>query len=84
MAVVYGTKALRDSQDQTLKTLHQFSRRSLAAAAGSHLVEFFHWMEQLPRWMSGWRRDVEAWFAKDERMFENFYDEVQDRMVSPF
>ncbi|KAJ7192191.1 cytochrome P450 [Mycena pura] len=35
---------------------------------------------QLPRWMSAWRRDAEVWFAKDEGMFENFYDEVQDRM----
>ncbi|KAJ7437432.1 cytochrome P450 [Mycena galericulata] len=81
MAVVYGTKALRDSQDPTLVTLHQFSRRSLAAAAGSHLVEFFPWMKRLPRWMSAWRREAEEWFVKDESMFKSFYNEVQSRMI---
>lgn len=82
MSVVYGTKSLRSSVDPTLITLHKFLRRALAAGAGAYWVEFFHWLEYFPRWMSKWRRDAEEWFKVDTKMFQTFYDEVKARMVS--
>ena len=84
MSIVYGTKPLVDSEDETMVRLEQFLQRSLRAASGYHWVEFFHWMEHLPKWMTKWRSDAEAWFHKDSAMFKTFYDEVLERRVGHF
>ncbi|KAJ8463615.1 hypothetical protein ONZ45_g17518 [Pleurotus djamor] len=81
MSVVYGTKSLRTSQDPTLITLHKFLRRSLGAAAGKYWVEFFHFLEHLPRWLSPWRIEAEKWFEIDSKMFKGFFNQVKQRMV---
>lgn len=81
MSVVYGTKSMRTSTDPTLITLHKFLRRSLGAAAGKYWVEFFHFLEYMPRWLAPWRVEAEEWFKTDSKMFEGFYNQVKKRMV---
>ncbi|KAF4588011.1 cytochrome P450 monooxygenase [Pleurotus pulmonarius] len=81
MSVVYGTKSMRTSTDPTLITLHKFLRRSLGAAAGKYWVEFFHFLEHMPRWLAPWRVEAEEWFKTDSKMFEGFYNQVKKRMA---
>ncbi|KAF8195338.1 cytochrome P450 [Mycena galopus ATCC 62051] len=71
MSVIYGTPPIMDSDDPAILRVNQFTDRTLIAAApGAHLVEYFTWMEKLPRWMCSWRRYAEDWFIRDSIMFE--------------
>jgi hypothetical protein len=82
MSVIYGTPPLMNSQEPDILRVNHFTERALAAAApGAFLVEYFTWMEHLPRWMCGWRRYAEDLFAKDSVMFEKLFSDVADRIV---
>lgn len=85
MSIIYGMPPLKDSKNPVILRVNRFTERALAAAApGAFLVEYFTWMEHLPRWMSSWRRYAEDWFARDSAMFEKLYSDVEDRLVSQF
>ncbi|KAJ7250654.1 cytochrome P450 [Mycena rebaudengoi] len=81
MSVIYGSPPLKDSRDPDIMRVNRFTERALAAAApGAYLVEYFTWMEKLPRWMSPWRRYAEDWFARDSLMLEQLFSNVEERM----
>ncbi|KAJ7477309.1 cytochrome P450 [Mycena galericulata] len=81
MSVIYGTPPLMDSKDPDILRVNRFTERALAAAApGAYLVEYFTWMEKLPRWMCSWRRYAEDWFIRDSIMFEQLFQGVEQRM----
>lgn len=82
MSIIYGTPPLMDSQDPDILRVNRFTERALAAAApGAFFVEYFTWMEHLPRWMCSWRRYAEDWFARDSVMFEKLFADVEERLV---
>ncbi|KAJ7810244.1 cytochrome P450 [Mycena olivaceomarginata] len=61
--------------------VNRFTERALhAAAPGAFLVEYFTWMEHLPRFMSPWRRYAEDWFRADSVLFEKLFSNVKDRV----
>ncbi|KAJ7577362.1 cytochrome P450 [Mycena floridula] len=81
LSVIYGTPPLLDSHDPDILRVNHFTERALAAAApGAYLVEYFTWMEYLPRWMCAWRRYAEDTFQADSIMFEKLFADVQDRI----
>ncbi|KAF5343385.1 hypothetical protein D9758_015612 [Tetrapyrgos nigripes] len=83
LGVIYGLPPLRNSLDPDIVCVNRFVERALhAAAPGSFLVEYFTWMEYLPRWMSPWRRYAEDSFAQDSMLFERLFAEVKARVAS--
>ena len=83
LSIIYGLPPMLDSMNPDIKRVNHFVERALAAAApGAFLVEYFTWMEHLPRWMCAWRRYAEDWFRKDSVLFEKLFSDVEERMVS--
>ncbi|KAF8181347.1 cytochrome P450 [Mycena galopus ATCC 62051] len=81
MSVIYGTPPIMDSNDPAILRVNRFTERTIVAAApGAHLVEYFTWMEKLPRWMCNWRRYAEDWFIQDSIMFEQLFSDVERRV----
>ncbi|KAJ7841936.1 cytochrome P450 [Mycena olivaceomarginata] len=79
MAIIYGTPIM-DSDHPIVAEIQNFVDRALGAAApGAFLVEYFTWMEYLPRWMSGWRRYAESWHRKDSVMLTGLFTDTQAR-----
>ncbi|KAK7057911.1 cytochrome P450 [Favolaschia claudopus] len=82
MAIVYGTPIMH-SDDPLVEAIQQHVARNLASAApGAFLVEYFTWMEKLPRWMCKWRRDAEYWFEKDSAMLNGLFVDSKARQES--
>jgi hypothetical protein len=81
MSIIYGLPPLKDSNDPVILRVNHFTERALAAAApGAFLVEYFTWMEHLPRWMSPWRRYAEDWFSRDSIMFEKLFSDTKQKI----
>ena len=82
MSIIYGLPPLEDSKDPIIVRVNHFTERALAAAApGAYLVEYFTWMQYLPRWMSPWRVYAEEWFARDSGLFENLFDDTKRKRL---
>lgn len=83
LSIMYGLPPMLDSQNPNILRVNRFTERALAAACpGAFYVEYFTWMEHLPRWMCGWRRYAEDWFKRDSVMFEDLFADVEKRLVS--
>lgn len=81
LSIIYGLPPLTDSTNPDILRVNHFTERALAAAApGAFWVEYFTWMEHLPRWMCGWRRYAEDWFARDSVLFERLFAETEKRI----
>ncbi|KAJ7463500.1 cytochrome P450 [Mycena galericulata] len=82
-SIIYGLPPLLDSNDPDIVRVNQFTERSLQAMTpGAFLVEFFTWMEYLPRWMAPWRRWAENHFREDSKLFEKLFGDVKERVES--
>ncbi|KAJ7083084.1 cytochrome P450 [Mycena belliarum] len=80
MSIIYGTP-IADSEDPIILEIQHFVDRALGAAApGAFIVEYFTWMQYLPRWMSGWRRYAEYWYEKDSALLTGLFSGVQARV----
>jgi hypothetical protein len=85
LSVIYGLPPLLDSKNPDILRVNRFTERALhAAAPGAFLVEYFTWMEHLPRFMSPWRRYAEDWFRADSVLFEKLFSNVKDRVIRCF
>ena len=83
MSMIYGLPPLEDSQNPVIRRIIRFTQRALEASApGAYLVEYFTWMQYLPRWMSPWRVYAEGWFAKDSVLFEKLFNDTKQRFQS--
>ncbi|KAJ8507836.1 hypothetical protein ONZ45_g9819 [Pleurotus djamor] len=83
LAIIYGLPPMLDSSDPVIMRVNHFTERALAAAIpGAYLVEYFTWMEHLPRWMCAWRRYAEDCFKRDSILFENLFADVYKRLKS--
>jgi len=81
MRITYGLPPLKDSNDPIILRVNDFVDRALSAALpGKFLVEYFTWMEHLPRWMAPWRRWAEEWFARDSQFVEGLYKDTVKRI----
>jgi len=82
-SVLYGLAPLEDSEDPVLTYLDGFIARLVSGIApGAYWVEYFTWMEHLPRWMCKWRRDAEKSFERDTALFLQFLGECRKRMAA--
>lgn len=82
LSMIYGLPPMEDSRDPVILRVNHFTERALKAAIpGAYLVEYFTWMEHLPRWMCAWRRYAEDAFKRDSVLFENLFADVVTRLV---
>ncbi|KAJ7611372.1 cytochrome P450 [Mycena polygramma] len=82
-SVIYDKPPIRDSQDPAIDAVNDFiTRIARAAFPGSHLVDFFTWMNYLPKSLAPWKRDAEDWYRKDSKVFEDLYAEAKHRVKS--
>ncbi|KAF5335041.1 hypothetical protein D9758_017439 [Tetrapyrgos nigripes] len=83
LSVLYGTPTALNSTDPNIVRVNRYVEETVAAAApGAFLVEYFTWMEHLPRWMCKWRRHAEGWFQTQTEMFDGLYGNVKRSMFS--
>ena len=45
------------------------------------MVDIFPAMNYLPIWMSKWKSDALEWHERETKMFEGFYNDVEEKMV---
>ena len=84
LTAVYGWPRMStSSEDMALvKRIHAHVEHiSDAAIPGKFLVDVFPVLKYLPAWMAKWKRDGEAWFENESRMFAKFTASVRDKMV---
>ncbi|EEB94051.1 hypothetical protein MPER_07206, partial [Moniliophthora perniciosa FA553] len=81
-SIIYGLPPMLDSTNSDIKRVNHFvARATTAAVPGAFLVEYFTWMEDLPRWMCAWKRYAEDWFKRDSALFERLFSDVEERMA---
>ncbi|THU96158.1 cytochrome P450 [Dendrothele bispora CBS 962.96] len=81
MGIIYGVPPIRDYLDPVIVRANLFvDRITHAALPGCFLVEYFTWMQHLPRWMSPWRCYAEYNFNSDSLMFEDLFGGVKNRL----
>ena len=84
LTAVYGWPRMTTSpEDMALvKRIHAHVEHiSDAAIPGKFLVDVFPVLKYLPAWMAKWKRDGEAWFENESKMFAKFTASVRDKMV---
>ncbi|RDB17158.1 hypothetical protein Hypma_001986 [Hypsizygus marmoreus] len=80
--VLYGLPPFSDSSDPVLTYLDSYIERLVSGIApGAYWVEYFTWMEHLPRWMAKWRRDAEDSFKRDDKFFKEVFAECRERLI---
>ncbi|PFH53325.1 hypothetical protein AMATHDRAFT_55202 [Amanita thiersii Skay4041] len=81
VSIIYGVPPITNPLNPVVVRINKYTERALAAATpGAYMVEYFPWMQFLPRWMSPWRRYAEDWFKKDSVVFEDFFHAVEKRL----
>lgn len=45
------------------------------------MVDIFPVMNYLPAWMAKWKSDALEWHERETKMFEGFYEDVEEKMV---
>ncbi|KAK7056377.1 hypothetical protein VNI00_002931 [Paramarasmius palmivorus] len=82
LSAVYGMPPIRDYHNPDIAAVNLFVDRCLhSCAPGTFLVEYFTWMQYLPRWMSPWRRYAEDNFRYYAILFEKLYQDVTRRIA---
>jgi hypothetical protein len=80
--MVYDALPIKDHEDPLINRINDLVQRLIKAAyPGEHVVEFFPWMQNLPRFLTPWKPWAEEWHRKDSEMFLKYYREVRDRVV---
>lgn len=80
--ILYGLPPIQNSEDPVILYLDGFIERLVRGIApGAYWVEYFTWMEHLPRWMSPWRRNAEECFKRDNAFFIKCFVESRERLV---
>lgn len=77
---VYGRAIQPDSPIITRFQEH-IKRVVASAAPGAHFCDLFPPLKAIPSWLTPWKRDALAWHERENRMLEELYDEVADKMV---
>lgn len=54
-----------------------------AANPGSHIVEIFPMLHNLPAWLAPWKRSGGRWFGETTEFFIDLINEVKETIVSP-
>ncbi|KAI0047445.1 cytochrome P450 [Auriscalpium vulgare] len=82
MSVTYGVPSMDSVDHPMLQRIDALIERlAHATIPGAHLVEMFHWMRHVPRWLAKWKRDAERHFEEDTGMFEKLVDMVRTDLV---
>ncbi|KAJ8523218.1 hypothetical protein ONZ45_g349 [Pleurotus djamor] len=81
ISLIYGLPPIIDSSDPLIIWVDRLSERlSESSRPGAYLVEFFSWMERLPRWMCTWRKEAEAWHDETSIKLFELFEGVSKRM----
>lgn len=82
-SVIYDKPPITSTQDPQIARINDFITRIVRAAfPGAHYVEFFTWMKYIPSSIAKWKREAEEWYRKDSELFEGFFLEARQRVVS--
>lgn len=66
----------------TTEVMANFARRIIhALSPGAYWVEYFPWMQHLPRSIAKWKRDAQDSYECDSRTFEGYLSDVDKRLV---
>ncbi|VDB83461.1 unnamed protein product [Peniophora sp. CBMAI 1063] len=76
---LYAESPVSDKDDARLTHMDAFALRvTLAVPPGSHWVGILPWMRHIPRIFSPWKRNAEGWYRKDNKIFHDLFERVQD------
>ncbi|KAI0269698.1 cytochrome P450 [Russula aff. rugulosa BPL654] len=82
LSIVYGHPTLTSEQDHIVRVINDFSERLFhAMGTGAHLVEFFPWLRHFPSSLAKWKRDAEALYKQDSKMFEGLLHTVETNVA---
>jgi hypothetical protein len=83
LTATYGWPRITEEHRPLVKRIHDHTARlSNACIPGTSMVDIFPAMNRLPLWMSKWKRNALEWHERETQMFEGFYHEIEDKMVS--
>ncbi|KAI0270342.1 cytochrome P450 [Russula aff. rugulosa BPL654] len=83
LSIVYGHPTLTSEQDHIVRVINDFSERLFhAIGTGAHLVEFFPGCDiSLAESLAKWKRDAEASYKQDSKMFEGLLHTVETNVA---
>ncbi|EIM82220.1 cytochrome P450 [Stereum hirsutum FP-91666 SS1] len=76
MSIIYGNRIASETDPAVRQINDQAARVTSAASPGAHLVQFFPWMQKIPRSLAGWKRTAQDWHEYDSSVFQNLLNEI--------
>lgn len=82
LTATYGWPRITEEHRPLVKRIHAHTDRlSNACIPGTSMVDIFPVMNYLPAWMAKWKSDALEWHERETKMFEGFYEDVEEKMV---
>jgi len=82
-SMIYNFPPLQSSLDPSIATVNDLAARiARSTYPGTHLVEFFHFMEYAPASLAKWKREAIEWYHRYTKMFEKYYCDIEELVVS--
>ncbi|VDB83466.1 unnamed protein product [Peniophora sp. CBMAI 1063] len=76
---LYAEPPVSDHGDARLAHMDDFSvRLTRSMRPGEYWVDSMPWMRYIPRVFAPWKRTAQDWHAKDNRVFHDLYERVQE------
>jgi hypothetical protein len=81
-SIIFGTDPVASTDDPALLYIQRFARDiAMVTSPRAFCVEYFPWMQHLPKWMSPWRRWAEFRYKSDTKFFLEKYNDIRFKMV---
>jgi hypothetical protein len=82
LSTIYDLPPTLSRDDPRILKINEFSDRLVHAMyPGTHLVEYFPWMQYFPSAVAGWKKRAEEGFVIFSSWFEELFGEVKKRVV---
>nr|BAK09449.1 cytochrome P450 [Postia placenta] len=81
-SMVYDMPPLKSCTDPSIANINDMAARiTKSAYPGTHLVEFFTFLEFFPKFLARWKREADQWYNRYTVGFEKSYNDIHDRVV---
>ncbi|KAJ7484013.1 cytochrome P450 [Mycena galericulata] len=82
MTVTYDTAMLKTEHDPAIAGILDFTKAVLKAAfVDGAMVENFPFLQYLPSWLAGWKREAKTASVRYSGMFESLFGDVKKRVA---
>ncbi|KZT06281.1 cytochrome P450 [Laetiporus sulphureus 93-53] len=82
-SMLYDMPPLESPTDPSIANINNMAARiTKSSYPGTHLVEFFTFLEYLPKSLAKWKREADEWYQRYTVGFEKSYEVIHDRVMA--